>query len=115
MPCHCNSLGMFFVRNYCLPLSLYSNSLLFAQIKPRENKRSFIAAADCECILDVLMDIQLLMLKKFLLLQAVILQPLGDRGIAVIGGDTIRGFTTSDQVPLSLSGYWISILLSVDH
>lgn len=106
---------MFFVRNYCLPLSLYSNSLLFAQIKPRENKRSFIAAADCECILDVLMDIQLLMLKKFLLLQAVILQPLGDRGIAVIGGDTIRGFTTSDQVPLSLSGYWISILLSVDH
>nr|XP_048318272.1 protein COFACTOR ASSEMBLY OF COMPLEX C SUBUNIT B CCB4, chloroplastic isoform X2 [Ziziphus jujuba var. spinosa] len=30
--------------------------------------------------------------------QAVILQPLGDRGIAIIGGDTIRGFTTSDQV-----------------
>ncbi|KAJ4975071.1 hypothetical protein NE237_000177 [Protea cynaroides] len=29
--------------------------------------------------------------------QAVILQPLGDKGIAVIGGDTIRGFTTADQ------------------
>ncbi|KAH9773567.1 protein COFACTOR ASSEMBLY OF COMPLEX C SUBUNIT B CCB4 [Citrus sinensis] len=30
--------------------------------------------------------------------QAVILQPLGDKGIAIIGGDTIRGFTTSDQL-----------------
>ncbi|XVF84857.1 hypothetical protein PTKIN_Ptkin17bG0073200 [Pterospermum kingtungense] len=30
--------------------------------------------------------------------QAVILQPLGDSGIAILGGDTIRGFTTSDQV-----------------
>ncbi|KAI8527660.1 hypothetical protein RHMOL_Rhmol12G0093100 [Rhododendron molle] len=30
-------------------------------------------------------------------MQAVILQPLGDKGIAIIGGDTIRGFTTSDQ------------------
>ncbi|KAL3031336.1 hypothetical protein AAZX31_02G024700 [Glycine max] len=29
--------------------------------------------------------------------QAVILQPLGDKGIAIIGGDTIRGFTGSDQ------------------
>ncbi|KAK6160121.1 hypothetical protein DH2020_003502 [Rehmannia glutinosa] len=29
--------------------------------------------------------------------QAVILQPLGDKGIAIVGGDTIRGFTTSDQ------------------
>ncbi|XP_027360783.1 protein COFACTOR ASSEMBLY OF COMPLEX C SUBUNIT B CCB4, chloroplastic isoform X2 [Abrus precatorius] len=29
--------------------------------------------------------------------QAVILQPLGDKGIAIIGGDTIRGFTASDQ------------------
>lgn len=33
--------------------------------------------------------------------QAVILQPLGEKGIAIIGGDTIRGFTTSDQVLLS--------------
>ncbi|KAF3431355.1 hypothetical protein FNV43_RR26086 [Rhamnella rubrinervis] len=36
--------------------------------------------------------------------QAVILQPLGDRGIAIIGGDTIRGFTTSDQAWISLIG-----------
>ncbi|KAI7983435.1 hypothetical protein LOK49_LG15G02014 [Camellia lanceoleosa] len=28
----------------------------------------------------------------------LILQPLGDKGIGIIGGDTIRGFTTSDQV-----------------
>ncbi|KAI4366086.1 hypothetical protein MLD38_022009 [Melastoma candidum] len=35
--------------------------------------------------------------------QAVILQPLGERGIAVIGGDMIRGFTTSDQT-------WITYL-----
>ncbi|CAL5431216.1 unnamed protein product [Camellia sinensis] len=36
--------------------------------------------------------------------QAVILQPLGDEGIAIIGGDTIRGFTTSDQAWISLIG-----------
>ncbi|CAI9092793.1 OLC1v1028126C1 [Oldenlandia corymbosa var. corymbosa] len=36
--------------------------------------------------------------------QAVILQPLGDSGLAVIGGDTIRGFTTSDQAWISLVG-----------
>ncbi|XP_047342719.1 protein COFACTOR ASSEMBLY OF COMPLEX C SUBUNIT B CCB4, chloroplastic [Impatiens glandulifera] len=36
--------------------------------------------------------------------QAVILQPLGDRGIAIIGGDTIRGFTSSDQAWISLIG-----------
>ncbi|XP_058193983.1 uncharacterized protein LOC131310792 isoform X3 [Rhododendron vialii] len=30
-------------------------------------------------------------------MQAVILQLLGDKGIAIIGGDAIRGFTTSDQ------------------
>ncbi|XP_073107655.1 protein COFACTOR ASSEMBLY OF COMPLEX C SUBUNIT B CCB4, chloroplastic-like [Elaeis guineensis] len=29
--------------------------------------------------------------------QAVILQPLGNSGIAIIGGDTIRGFTNLDQ------------------
>ncbi|KAH0942886.1 hypothetical protein HID58_002523 [Brassica napus] len=32
--------------------------------------------------------------------QAVILQPLGDKGIAVIGGNTIRGFTSSDQASM---------------
>ncbi|CAA2996660.1 COFACTOR ASSEMBLY OF COMPLEX C SUBUNIT B CCB4, chloroplastic isoform X1 [Olea europaea subsp. europaea] len=36
--------------------------------------------------------------------QAVILQPLGDKGIAVVGGDTIRGFTTSDQAWITLIG-----------
>lgn len=36
--------------------------------------------------------------------QAVILQPLGDKGIAVIGGDTIRGFTTSDQTWITYIG-----------
>lgn len=36
--------------------------------------------------------------------QAVILQPLGDKGIAVIGGDTIRGFTNSDQAWITLIG-----------
>ncbi|XP_028801897.1 protein COFACTOR ASSEMBLY OF COMPLEX C SUBUNIT B CCB4, chloroplastic-like, partial [Neltuma alba] len=36
--------------------------------------------------------------------QAVILQPLGDKGIAIIGGDTIRGFTTSDQAWITLIG-----------
>jgi hypothetical protein len=26
------------------------------------------------------------------------LQPIGDKGIAIVGGDTIRGFTNIDQV-----------------
>ncbi|KAL6651525.1 hypothetical protein ACP70R_010450 [Stipagrostis hirtigluma subsp. patula] len=29
--------------------------------------------------------------------QALILQPIGDKGMAIIGGDTIRGFTNIDQ------------------
>ncbi|CAI8587761.1 unnamed protein product [Vicia faba] len=36
--------------------------------------------------------------------QAVILQPLGDKGIVIIGGDTIRGFTTSDQAWITYIG-----------
>ncbi|KAL1197755.1 Protein COFACTOR ASSEMBLY OF COMPLEX C SUBUNIT B CCB4 [Cardamine amara subsp. amara] len=36
--------------------------------------------------------------------QAVILQPLGDKGIAFIGGNTIRGFTSSDQAWISSIG-----------
>ncbi|KAK4429914.1 protein COFACTOR ASSEMBLY OF COMPLEX C SUBUNIT B CCB4, chloroplastic [Sesamum alatum] len=36
--------------------------------------------------------------------QAVILQPLGDKGIAIVGGDTIRGFTSSDQAWITLIG-----------
>lgn len=38
------------------------------------------------------------MFNIFSALQALILQPIGDKGIAVIGGDTIRGFTNLDQV-----------------
>uniref|UniRef100_A0A7N0TRC5 Protein COFACTOR ASSEMBLY OF COMPLEX C SUBUNIT B CCB4, chloroplastic n=1 Tax=Kalanchoe fedtschenkoi TaxID=63787 RepID=A0A7N0TRC5_KALFE len=34
--------------------------------------------------------------------QAVILQPLEENGIAVLGGDTVRGFTTSDQAWITL-------------
>ncbi|KAL8137711.1 hypothetical protein V2J09_003712 [Rumex salicifolius] len=37
-------------------------------------------------------------------MQAVISQPLGNRGIAIIGGDTIRGFSTADQSWISLIG-----------
>lgn len=36
--------------------------------------------------------------------QAVILQPLGNKGIAIVGGDTIRGFTTADQAWITLIG-----------
>lgn len=36
--------------------------------------------------------------------QAVILQPLGDKGIAIIGGDTIRGFASSDQAWITSIG-----------
>lgn len=36
--------------------------------------------------------------------QAVILQPLGTEGIAIIGGNIIRGFTTSDQAWISVVG-----------
>ncbi|WOL20302.1 protein COFACTOR ASSEMBLY OF COMPLEX C SUBUNIT B CCB4, chloroplastic [Canna indica] len=34
--------------------------------------------------------------------QSIILQPLGDRGIAIIGGDTIRGFSNLDQAWITL-------------
>ncbi|KGN52433.2 hypothetical protein Csa_009370 [Cucumis sativus] len=37
--------------------------------------------------------------------QAVILQPLGEKGIAIIGGNTIRGFTTSDQSSIACTVY----------
>uniref|UniRef100_A0A2N9EBZ6 Protein COFACTOR ASSEMBLY OF COMPLEX C SUBUNIT B CCB4, chloroplastic n=1 Tax=Fagus sylvatica TaxID=28930 RepID=A0A2N9EBZ6_FAGSY len=37
-------------------------------------------------------------------MDSVILQPLGEKGIAIIGGDTIRGFTTSDQAWITLIG-----------
>ncbi|RDX99541.1 Protein COFACTOR ASSEMBLY OF COMPLEX C SUBUNIT B CCB4, chloroplastic, partial [Mucuna pruriens] len=36
--------------------------------------------------------------------QSVILQPVGDKGIVIIGGDTIRGFTASDQAWIAYIG-----------
>ncbi|XP_051132654.1 retrovirus-related Pol polyprotein from transposon TNT 1-94 [Andrographis paniculata] len=44
--------------------------------------------------------------------QAVILQPIGDKGIAIVGGDTIRGFTTSDQAWINLIGEKLDTTLS---
>lgn len=44
--------------------------------------------------------------------QAVILQPLGDKGIAILGGDTIRGFTASDQAWITLIGEKLDATLS---
>ncbi|XP_042496173.1 protein COFACTOR ASSEMBLY OF COMPLEX C SUBUNIT B CCB4, chloroplastic isoform X2 [Macadamia integrifolia] len=44
--------------------------------------------------------------------QAVILQPLGDKGIAIIGGDTIRGFTTADQAWITLIAEKLDATLS---
>ncbi|VFQ63119.1 unnamed protein product [Cuscuta campestris] len=36
--------------------------------------------------------------------QSVILQPVGVKGVAIIGGDLVRGFTTSDQAWIALIG-----------
>ncbi|CAH9087747.1 unnamed protein product [Cuscuta epithymum] len=36
--------------------------------------------------------------------QSVILQPVGEKGIAIIGGNVVRGFTTSDQAWITLIG-----------
>ncbi|CBI32065.3 hypothetical protein VitviT2T_000831 [Vitis vinifera] len=44
--------------------------------------------------------------------QAVILQPIGDKGIIIIGGDTIRGFTASDQAWITLIGEKVDASLS---
>ncbi|GMH01646.1 hypothetical protein Nepgr_003485 [Nepenthes gracilis] len=44
--------------------------------------------------------------------QAVILQPLGGKGILIIGGDTVRGFTTTDQAWISLIGDKLDATLS---
>ncbi|GLT74255.1 hypothetical protein SLA2020_460610 [Shorea laevis] len=44
--------------------------------------------------------------------QAVILQPLGNKGIAILGGDTIRGFTTSDQAWITYIGEKLDATLS---
>ncbi|XP_017700384.2 protein COFACTOR ASSEMBLY OF COMPLEX C SUBUNIT B CCB4, chloroplastic-like isoform X2 [Phoenix dactylifera] len=44
--------------------------------------------------------------------QAVILQPLGNSGIAIIGGDTIRGFTDLDQAWITLIAEKLDVTLS---
>ncbi|KAJ8649889.1 hypothetical protein MRB53_002912 [Persea americana] len=44
--------------------------------------------------------------------QALILQPLGDNGIAIIGGDTVRGFTALDQAWITLIAEKLEATLS---
>lgn len=44
--------------------------------------------------------------------QAVILQPLGNSGIAIIGGDIIRGFTNLDQAWITLIAEKLDVTLS---
>ncbi|KAF3339006.1 Protein COFACTOR ASSEMBLY OF COMPLEX C SUBUNIT B CCB4 [Carex littledalei] len=44
--------------------------------------------------------------------QALILQPIGDRGVAIIGGDTVKGFTTTDQAWISMVAEKIDSTLS---
>ncbi|KAJ1700319.1 hypothetical protein LUZ63_000098 [Rhynchospora breviuscula] len=44
--------------------------------------------------------------------QALILQPIGDKGLAVIGGDTIRGFTAADQAWISMVAEKLDATLS---
>lgn len=44
--------------------------------------------------------------------QAVILQPLGDRGIAIIAGDTVRGFSNLDQAWITLIAEKLDATLS---
>ncbi|KAJ3704696.1 hypothetical protein LUZ61_008401 [Rhynchospora tenuis] len=44
--------------------------------------------------------------------QALILQPIGDKGVAVIGGDTIRGFTATDQAWISMVAEKLDATLS---
>ncbi|XP_057818665.1 protein COFACTOR ASSEMBLY OF COMPLEX C SUBUNIT B CCB4, chloroplastic isoform X3 [Cryptomeria japonica] len=44
--------------------------------------------------------------------QAVILQPLGDKGVMVVAGDTIRGFSESDQRWIDIIGEKLDSTLS---
>ncbi|KAI3855229.1 hypothetical protein MKX03_026087 [Papaver bracteatum] len=44
--------------------------------------------------------------------QAVILQPLGNKGIAIVGGNMVRGFTTSDQAWITLIAEKLDATLS---
>ncbi|RZC87619.1 hypothetical protein C5167_036163 [Papaver somniferum] len=44
--------------------------------------------------------------------QAVILQPFGNKGIAIVGGNMVRGFTTSDQAWITLIAEKLDATLS---
>ncbi|GAB2220539.1 hypothetical protein Droror1_Dr00008199 [Drosera rotundifolia] len=44
--------------------------------------------------------------------QSVIMQPLGGKGVIILGGDTIRGFTTADQAWISLIGDKLDVTLA---
>ncbi|XP_026421473.1 protein COFACTOR ASSEMBLY OF COMPLEX C SUBUNIT B CCB4, chloroplastic-like [Papaver somniferum] len=44
--------------------------------------------------------------------RAVILQPLGNKGIANVGGNMVRGFTTSDQAWITLIAEKLDATLS---
>ncbi|KAL9275945.1 COFACTOR ASSEMBLY OF COMPLEX C SUBUNIT B CCB4, chloroplastic-like protein [Drosera capensis] len=44
--------------------------------------------------------------------QAVIMQPLEGKGVIILGGDTIRGFTTADQAWISLIGDKLDVTLA---
>lgn len=47
--------------------------------------------------------------------QALILQPIGDKGIAVVGGDTIRGFTSIDQAWIAMMADKLDATLSKSY
>ncbi|XP_034604926.1 protein COFACTOR ASSEMBLY OF COMPLEX C SUBUNIT B CCB4, chloroplastic isoform X3 [Setaria viridis] len=46
---------------------------------------------------------------------ALILQPIGDKGIAVVGGDTIRGFTSIDQAWIAMIADKLDATLSKSY
>ncbi|PAN40462.1 hypothetical protein PAHAL_7G317300 [Panicum hallii] len=47
--------------------------------------------------------------------QALILQPVGDKGIAIVGGDTIRGFTSIDQAWIAMIADKLDATLSKSY
>ncbi|CAN1311198.1 Protein COFACTOR ASSEMBLY OF COMPLEX C SUBUNIT B CCB4, chloroplastic [Linum perenne] len=75
--------------------------------------KSLVVVYDCSCILQIgvaaespdgkAQAVDAATLAEGSVYQ-VILQPLGDKGIVIIGGDKIRGFTNSDQAWISYLG-----------
>jgi len=47
--------------------------------------------------------------------QALILQPIGDKGIAIVGGDTIRGFSSTDQAWIAMIADKLDATLSKSY